>query len=71
MFAMTGRKQWLEETLEKLSRKSDTALAVRYALGGWKAPMRYWEDGASSRSTTTRENEPCGWWLQADRTSSS
>ena len=25
-------KQWLEETLEKLSRKSDTALAVRYAL---------------------------------------
>ena len=23
-------KQWLEETLEKLSRKSDTALAVRY-----------------------------------------
>jgi transposase len=25
-------KQWLEETLGKLSRKSDTALAVRYAL---------------------------------------
>jgi Transposase IS66 family len=26
-------KQWLEATLGKLSRKSDTALAVRYALG--------------------------------------
>jgi transposase len=26
-------KQWLEETLSKLSRKSDTALAIRYALG--------------------------------------
>jgi transposase len=26
-------KQWLETTLCKLSRKSDTALAVRYALG--------------------------------------
>jgi len=26
-------KQWLEETLVKLSKKSDTAMAVRYALG--------------------------------------
>src|SRR3981081_1204393 len=26
-------KQWLEETLIKLSKKSDTAIAVRYALG--------------------------------------
>jgi transposase len=26
-------KQWLEETLGKPSRKSDTAVAVRYALG--------------------------------------
>jgi transposase len=39
-------KQWLEETLEKLSRKSDTALAVRYTLGRWKALMRYCDDGA-------------------------
>src|ERR1700686_4773332 len=38
-------KQWLEETLEKLSRKSDTALAVRYALGRWEALMRYCDDG--------------------------
>ena len=38
-------KQWLEETLGKLSRKSDTALAVRYALGRWEALMRYVNDG--------------------------
>jgi transposase len=38
-------KQWLEETLGKLSRKSDTALAVRYALGRWAALLRYCDDG--------------------------
>jgi transposase len=38
-------KQWLEATLCKLSRKSDTALAVRYALGRWEALLRYCEDG--------------------------
>ena len=38
-------KQWLEETLEKLSRKSDTALAVRYALSRWEALVRYVNDG--------------------------
>src|SRR6202049_3806287 len=38
-------KQWLEETLGKLSRKSDTAIAVRYALGRWEALMRYCNDG--------------------------
>ena len=38
-------KQWLEETLTKLSRKSDTAMAVRYALGRWEALLRYCHDG--------------------------
>ena len=38
-------KQWLEETLVKLSRKSDTTLAVRYALGRWEALLRYVDDG--------------------------
>src|SRR5215470_6670533 len=38
-------KQWLEETLSKLSRKSDTARAVRYALGRWDALVRYCDDG--------------------------
>jgi transposase len=38
-------KQWLKETLVKLSKKSDTAMAVRYALGRWEALMRYCDDG--------------------------
>jgi transposase len=38
-------RQWLEETLVKLSKKSDTAMAVRYALGRWDALMRYCDDG--------------------------
>jgi transposase len=38
-------KQWLEATLGKLSIKSDTALAVRYALGRWEALVRYVDDG--------------------------
>jgi transposase len=38
-------KQWLEETLGKLSRKSDTALAVRYALSRWDALLCYADDG--------------------------
>ena len=38
-------KQWLEETLVKLSRKSDTARAVRYALGRWDVLVCYRDDG--------------------------
>jgi hypothetical protein len=38
-------KQWLEERLGKLSRKSDTALAVRYALGRWEALLLHCDDG--------------------------
>ena len=38
-------KQWLDKTLNKLSRKSDTAQAVRYALGRWQALLRYVDDG--------------------------
>jgi transposase len=42
---LASLKQWLEETLDKLSRKSDTAIAVRYALGRWEALLRYCDDG--------------------------
>src|ERR1700676_2572473 len=38
-------KQWFEETLGKLSMKSDTTKAIRYALGCWDALMRYCDDG--------------------------
>ena len=36
---------WLETTLAKLSRKSDTAAAIRYALSRWPALTRYIDDG--------------------------
>ena len=36
---------WLEATLAKLSRKSDTAAAIRYALLRRRALTRYVEDG--------------------------
>jgi len=38
-------KQWFEETLGKLSKKSDTTKAIRYALGCWDALMRFCDDG--------------------------
>ena len=38
-------RQWFEATLSKLSRKSDTTVAVRYALSRWDALTRYIEDG--------------------------
>ena len=36
---------WLESCLTKLSRKSDTTAAVKYALGLWPALVRYADDG--------------------------
>jgi transposase len=42
---LESMKRWLEETLGKLSRKSDTAVAVRYALGRWKVLLRFCDDG--------------------------
>jgi transposase len=38
-------RQWFETTLLKLSRKSDTTAAIRYALGLWEALTRYCDDG--------------------------
>ena len=42
---LDSMRTWLEATLAKLSRKSGTAAAIRYALGRWKALNRYVEDG--------------------------
>jgi hypothetical protein len=36
---------WLKTTLSKMSRKSDVALAIQYALGRWPALMLFCEDG--------------------------
>lgn len=38
-------KQWLEASLAKLSKKSEAAVAIRYALGRWPALLRYCDDG--------------------------
>ena len=36
---------WLRATLEKLSRKSDTAAAIQYALNLWPTLLRYCDNG--------------------------
>lgn len=38
-------KAWAEAALQKLSGKSDMALAIRYALSRWEALTRYLDDG--------------------------
>jgi hypothetical protein len=39
-------ERWLRATLDTLSRKSDTAAAILYALKLWPALLRYCDDGA-------------------------
>jgi len=38
-------RKWFEATLSNLSRKSETTVAIRYALSRWDALTRYIEDG--------------------------
>jgi hypothetical protein len=38
-------REWFESNLAKLSAKSDTASAIRYALARWSALMRFSDDG--------------------------
>jgi len=42
---LVSLRAWLENCLTKLSQKSDTTAAVKYALGRWEALTRYAEDG--------------------------
>jgi transposase len=37
--------KWMEKTLRALSPKSETAIAIRYALSRWRALTRYADDG--------------------------
>jgi len=37
--------QWFQATLAMVSKKSEIAAAIRYALGRWRALLRYCEDG--------------------------
>ena len=42
---LSGFRSWLDATLPKLSRRSDLAAAIRYALARWPALVRYVDDG--------------------------
>ncbi len=48
-------RSWLELTLAKLSRKSDTAAAIRYALSRWTALTRFVDDGQLEIDNNTAE----------------
>lgn len=42
---LTSLHEWLIATVKKLSKKSDLAGAIHYALARWKALIRYRDDG--------------------------
>ena len=42
---MSELKLWFEQTLARLSKKSELAVAIRYALTRWVALTRYLDDG--------------------------
>jgi transposase len=42
---LESMREWLESSLSKLSRKSDTSAAIHYALARWDAFVRYCDDG--------------------------
>ncbi len=52
---LDGLHTWLEKTLAKLSRKSDTAAAIRYAMSRWPALTRYADDGQLEIDNNTAE----------------
>jgi hypothetical protein len=56
--SLESLKQWLEEILGRLSKKSDTAMAVRYALGRWEALLRYCNDGRLEIDNNAAERSP-------------
>ena len=47
--------RWLNKTLATLSRKSDTAAAIRYALSRWRALTRYLDDGRIEMDNSAAE----------------
>jgi transposase len=42
---LDSMKAWFNESLSKLSKKSDVTLAIHYALGRWTPLLRYVDDG--------------------------
>jgi transposase len=52
---LTELHQWLIATVKKLSKKSDLAGAIHYALARWKALTRYRDDGRVEIDNNTAE----------------
>jgi len=48
-------REWFEATLSKLSRKSDTTAAIRYALSRWDALTRFVDDGSIEMDNNAAE----------------
>lgn len=48
-------RTWMEKALSRLSSKSETAGAIRYALSRWRALTRYTEDGLLEIDNSTAE----------------
>ena len=48
-------RQWFEATLTKLSRKSETTAAIRYALSRWDALLRFVDDGCIEMDNNAAE----------------
>lgn len=46
---------WLRASVTTLSRKSDTAAAILYALNRWQALMRYCDDGVIEINNSAAE----------------
>lgn len=46
---------WLDKTRARLSRKSDTAAAIRYAMSRWRALTRYLDDGRIEMDNSAAE----------------
>jgi transposase len=47
--------RWFHRTLAGLSRKSDAAMAIRYALSRWRALTRYLDDGCIEMDNSAAE----------------
>ncbi len=54
---LASLREWFESCLTKLSRKSDTTAAVRYALTLWPALTRYCDDGRLEIDNNAAERE--------------
>lgn len=52
---LTDLNAYLEASLERISRKSDLAKAIRYSLGRWEALCRYTDDGRLEMTNNAAE----------------